>query len=87
MDIADLLPESPSDFGAILFWIIILILVLAVLFLYWNHRRMSQKVSRMQETLDAHRDQMNKSKEERLQKLQDVKKTVDKMVDDESKKL
>ena len=46
MDITDIIPESLNDLGAIVFWIIIFILIIAVVALYLYARTMSKKVVR-----------------------------------------
>ena len=90
MDINNIIPNSPSDFGAIVFWVIVIILVIAAIVIYLRYRKMSKKVVKMQENIDTHLntiDQMKKSKEERSQDLHELKNKVDKMVDEETKKL
>ncbi|MBE3137001.1 MAG: hypothetical protein NTZ75_07440 [Euryarchaeota archaeon] len=90
MDINNIIPDSPSDLGAIVFWVIVIILVIAAIVIYLRYRKMSKKVVKMQENLNTHLntiDQMKKSKEERSQDLHELKNKVDKMVDDETKKL
>jgi F0F1-type ATP synthase membrane subunit b/b' len=90
MDINNIIPDSPSDLGAIVFWVIVIILVIAAIVIYLRYRKMSKKVVKMQENIDTHLntiDQMKKSKEERSQDLHELKNKVDKMIDDETKKL
>jgi len=90
MDINNIIPDSPSDLGAIVFWVIVIIIVIVAIVLYLRYRKMSKKVVKMQENIDTHLntiDQMKKSKEERSQDLHELKNKVDKMVDDETKKL
>jgi len=90
MDINNIIPDSASDLGAIVFWVIVIIIVIAAIVIYLRYRKMSKKVVKMQENLDTHIDtidQMKKSKEERSQDLHELKNKVDKMVDDETKKL
>ena len=90
MDINNIIPDSPSDLGAIAFWVIVIIIVIAAIVLYLRYRKMSKKVVKMQKNIDTHLntiDQMKKSKEERSQDLHELKNKVDKMVDEESKKL
>jgi ATP/ADP translocase len=90
MDINNIIPNSPSDLGAIVFWVIVIILVIAAIVIYLRYRKMSKKVVKMQENLNTHLntiDQMKKSKEERSQDLHELKNKVDKMVDEETKKL
>jgi predicted Holliday junction resolvase-like endonuclease len=85
MDITDIIPESLNDLGAIVFWIIIFILIIAVVALYLYARRMSKKVVKMQENLDTHLNITKKSKEKRMQELSDVKNKVDKILEEEKK--
>jgi ATP/ADP translocase len=90
IDIDNIIPDSPSDLGVIVFWVIVIILVIAAIVIYLRYRKMSKKVVKMQENLDTHLntiDQMKKSKEKRSQDLHELKNKVDKMVDDETKKL
>ena len=90
MDINNIIPDSASDLGAIVFWVIVIIIVIAAIVIYLRYRKMSKKVVKMQENLNTHLntiDQMKKSKEERSQDLHELKNKVDKMVDDETKKL
>jgi ATP/ADP translocase len=90
MDINNIIPDSPSDLGAIVFWVIVIILVIAAIVIYLRYRKMSKKVVNMQENLNTHLntiDQMKKSKEERSQDLHELKNKVDKMVEEETKKL
>jgi len=89
MDINDIIPDSPSDLGAIFFWVIIILLLIAIV-TYLRYRKMSKKVVKMQENLNTHIDtidQMKKSKEERLKELTEIKNKVDKIVDEETKKI
>lgn len=85
MDITDLIPESYNDFGAILFWIIIIILIITTVVMYLYIRRMKKKVIKMQKDLDTHVTTAKQSKEKRMQELSDVKKKVDKIIEDEKK--
>ncbi|HIG99952.1 MAG TPA: hypothetical protein HA258_05165 [Thermoplasmata archaeon] len=85
MDITDIIPDSLNDIGAIVFWVIILILIIAVAILYWYAQRMSKKMVQMQENLDAHLDTVKKSKEKRMQELSEVKNKVDRILEEEKK--
>jgi ATP/ADP translocase len=90
MDINNIIPNSPSDLGAIVFWIIFILLVIAAIVIYLRYRKMSKKVVKMQENVNTQLntiDQMKKSKEERSQDLHELKNKVDTMVDEETKKL
>ena len=86
MDITDIIPESINDIGAIMFWVIILILVIAIVVLYFYAKRMSKKVVRMQQDLNAHLNNAKQSKEKRMQELSDVKNKVNKIIEEEDKK-
>ena len=86
MDITDIIPESINDIGAIMFWVIILILVIAIVVLYFYAKRMSMKVVRMQQDLNAHLNNAKQSKEKRMQELSDVKNKVNKILEDEENK-
>lgn len=86
MDFTNIIPDSPSDFGAIVFWIIIIILVISAIVIYLYYRKMSKKVVKMQENINNHLDtitQMKTSKEERLKELTELKNKIDKMIEDE----
>jgi len=90
MEINDIIPNSPSDLGAIVLWIIILIIVITAIVLYLRYRKMSKKVVKMQENVNTHLntiDQMKKSKEERLKELTEIKNKVDKVIEEEKNKL
>jgi ATP/ADP translocase len=90
MEINDIIPKSPSDLGAIVLWIIILIIVITAIVLYLRYRKMSKKVVKMQENVNTHLntiDQMKKSKEERLKELTEIKNKVDKVIEEEKNKL
>lgn len=87
MDITDIIPDSANDIGAIVFWIIILILIIAIVVLYLHAKKMSKKVVKMQENLDAHLNIAKQSKEKRMQELSDVKNKVDKIIEEEKNKL
>jgi len=52
------------------------------------NRKMSQKLERMQQKLNADRhtiQKMKKSKDERVQKLLEIQSAVDKMIEDDKK--
>ena len=90
MDIDNIIPHSMNDFGAILFWVIIIILVIAAIVIYLKYRKMSKKVVKMQENLDTHRntiDQMKKSKEERVKEITELKDKAEKILEEEKKNL
>ena len=90
MAIDNIIPNSPSDLGAIVFWVIIIILVITAIVVYFYYRKISKKVVKMQENIDTHLntiDQMKKSKEERLKELVELKNKVEKMIEDEKNKL
>ena len=90
MDIENIIPHSASDLGAIVFWVIIIILVIAAIVIYLKYRKMSKKVVKMQENLDTHRntiDQMKKSKEERVKEITELKDKTEKILEEEKKNL
>lgn len=90
MDITNIIPDSPSDFGAILFWIIIIVLVISAIVIYLYYRKMTKKVVKMQDNINTHLDtiaQMKTSKEVRLKELTELKNKIDKMIEDEKNKL
>jgi len=83
MDIKNLIPDSLSDYGAILFWIIIIILVVGAIVLYLYYRKMSKKVVKHLNTID----QMKKSKEERVKELTELRDKAEKILEEEKKNL
>jgi ATP/ADP translocase len=90
MDIENIIPHSASDLGAIVFWVIIIILVIAAIVIYLTYRKMSKKVVKMQENLDTHLntiDQMKKSKEERVKEITELKDKTEKILEEEKKNL
>ncbi len=85
MDITDIFPESLNDYGAIIFWIILLILIIAIVAFYLYAKRMKKKINTIQKDLNAQQDIVKKSKEKRIQDLSDVKNKVNKLIEDENK--
>ncbi|KYK22538.1 hypothetical protein AYK25_07145 [Thermoplasmatales archaeon SM1-50] len=76
------------DFIIILFWVTIILVISIGIYLYINNRKMSKKLEKMQQKLNADRNtihQMKKSKEERLQKLVEIQNTVDRMIEEDKK--
>ena len=77
-----IIPDSPSDFGAILLWILsilLLIIVISDIRLYWNNRKTFKKIEKPQETFNV-KVQIKNSKEERIQKFVEVENKVDRII-------
>jgi hypothetical protein len=78
-----ILPDSPSDFGAILLWILMTLLVILVILdvrLFLGHRKMSQKGEQHQQILCTN-DHMKKSVEEKEQAFIDIRNKVDQLIE------
>jgi hypothetical protein len=78
-----ILPDSPSDFGAILLWVLITLLVMLVILdvrLYLEYRKMPQKGEQHQQisTMNEH---MKKSEEEKEQAFIDIRNKVDQLIE------
>jgi predicted Holliday junction resolvase-like endonuclease len=85
MDITDIIPESINDTGAILFWVIILILIIAVVALYLYVKRMKKKIVTIRQEMTTQLDGVKKTKEKRMQELSEVKSKVDRILEEEKK--
>jgi len=78
-----IIPDSPSDFGAILFWILIILLVIIAIIdirLYRENRKISKKIEKTQQKLNT-KQQMKKPREERMQEFIEVRNKVDKIIE------
>ncbi len=78
-----IVPDSPSDFGAILLWVLIIVLVIILIIdtrLYLNYRKTPNKMEKPQQKFTT-LEQMKKSKEGRMQELDDIRKKVDKILE------
>lgn len=76
------------EYIIILFWATIILVLSIGIYLYMTNRKMSQKLERMQQKLNADRrtiHQMKKSKDERVQKLLEIQSSVDKMIEEDRK--
>lgn len=76
------------EYIIILFWATIILVLSIGVYLYMANRKMSQKLERMQQKLNADRhtiQKMKKSKDERVQKLLEIQSAVDKMIEDDKK--
>jgi len=76
-------PDSPSDFGAILLWVLMTLLVILVILdvrLYLEHRKMPQKEEQHQQILTTN-EHMKKSVEEKEQVFIDIRNKVDKLIE------
>jgi hypothetical protein len=75
-------PDSPSDFGAILFWVLIVILVSIIIidiYAYLSYRKTPKKIETPHQNLDP-REETKKSKD-RSQDLVDIRNKVDKLIE------
>jgi hypothetical protein len=78
-----IIPDSPSDFGAILLWVLMTLLVILVIVdvrMYLEYRKMSQKREQQQQNLTI-REHMKTSEEERSQAYVDIRNKVDKIIE------
>jgi uncharacterized membrane protein YciS (DUF1049 family) len=78
-----IIPDSPYDFGAILFWVLIIVLLIMVfidLRLYLDHRKTSKKIEKKQQKLNTI-EQMKISEEERTQEHDNIRDMVDKIIE------
>ncbi|VVB62199.1 Uncharacterised protein [uncultured archaeon] len=78
-----IIPDSPSDFGAILLWVLIIGLVIIAIIdirLYLDYRKTSKKIEKPQQKLNKI-EQMKKSKEERMQEFVEIRNKVDKIIE------
>lgn len=76
------------EYIIILFWATIILVLSIGIYLYMTNRKISQKLERMQQKLNADRrtiHQMKKSKDERVQKLLEIQSSVDKMIEEDRK--
>jgi hypothetical protein len=78
-----IIPNSPSDFGAILFWVLIIILAIIVIIdihtcLYY--RKTSKKTEKQQQKLNPI-EQMKKSDEDRVQEIIEIRNKVDRILE------
>ena len=84
-----IIPDSPSDFGAILLWILIILLVIIAIIdirLYLDNQKASKKLEWIPMTEEPQQvvntvKQMKTSKEERLQEIVEVRNKVDKIIE------
>ena len=78
-----IIPDSPSDFGAILFWVLIILLTTIVIIdihTYWCYRKTSKKIEKPQQERNTI-DQMQKSTDVRRQEIVEIRNKVDKIIE------
>lgn len=78
-----IVPDSPSDFGAILFWILMIILVtigIVDLRLYLDYRKTSKYTEKPQQKFKT-AEKMKKSQEEKIQNIIEIRNKVDKILE------
>lgn len=85
MELSDLIPQSVSDSGAILFWVILFILIVVVVAFYYYAKRMKKKVTNIKQEMTTQLDTVKKSKEKTMQDLSEVKNKVDKILKEDQK--
>ncbi len=78
-----LIPDSPSDFGAILVWVMIILLGIIVsidIRTFLSYRRMSQKTKRSQQIINVDVP-VNAPKEDRFPDIVEIQNKVDKLIE------
>jgi len=78
-----LIPDSPSDFGAILVWVMIILLGIIVsidIRTFLSYRRMSQKTKRSQQIINVDVP-VNTLKEDRFPDIVEIQNKVDKLIE------
>jgi cytochrome c-type biogenesis protein CcmH/NrfF len=78
-----ILPDSPSDFGAILLWVLMTLLLMLVILdvrLYLKHRKMPQKGEQHQQ-IPTTNEHMKQSEEENEQAFIDIRNKVDQLIE------
>jgi len=78
-----LIPDSPSDFGAILVWVLIILLGIIVsidIRTFLSYRRMSQKTKRSQQIINVDVP-VNTLKEDRFPDIVEIQNKVDKLIE------
>ena len=84
-----IIPDSPSDFGAILLWILIIILVIIAIIdirLYLDNQKTSKKLEWIPMREEPQQksntaEEIKKSKEVRMQEIFDIRNKVDKIIE------
>ncbi len=74
------IPDSPSDFGAILLWVLIIINVILWIRIYLYYRKTSKKIEKPQQKLNII-EQMKKSNEARIEDIVEIRNKVDKIIE------
>ena len=78
-----ILPDSSNDFGAILLWVLMILLVILVILdvrLFLGHRKMSQKGEQHQQ-IPTTNEHMKQSEEEKDQVFIDIRNKVDQLIE------
>ena len=78
-----IIPDSTSDFGAILLWVLLIVLVIMVIIdirTYLFYRKTSKTIEKPQQNLNT-TEKMKKTKEERIKELDDIRNKVDKIIE------
>ncbi len=84
-----IIPDSPGDFGAILLWILIILLIIIAIIdirLYFDNQKTSKKLEWIPMTEEPQQkpntiDRMKKSKNERIPEIVDIRNKVDKIIE------
>jgi ATP/ADP translocase len=75
-----IIPDSLSDFGAILLWIFCILIVILGICIYLYYQKTPKKIEKQQQKLYTI-EQMKKPKEERMQEHVDIRNKVDKIIE------
>jgi hypothetical protein len=78
-----IIPDSPSDFGAILIWILVILLFVIVFidfYTFLSYRKISNKIERPFQKSNAVKS-VNKSEEDQEQNIVEVRRKVDKIIE------
>jgi membrane protein implicated in regulation of membrane protease activity len=83
MDINYIIPDSPSDFGVMLFWVLAIVFVIFMIIdirMYLYSRKTFKKIEKPQQKLDT-TEEMKKSKECRTQEIVEIRNKIDKIIE------
>jgi membrane protein implicated in regulation of membrane protease activity len=78
-----IIPDSPSDFGVMLFWVLAIVFVIFMIIdirMYLYSRKTFKKIEKPQQKLDT-TEEMKKSKEGRTQEIVEIRNKIDKIIE------
>lgn len=78
-----ILPDSPGDFGAILLWVVLILLVILSIIdvrMYLEYRKIPQQREKQQQNLSI-KESMNNSDEEKEEAFIDIRNKVDRLIE------